>query len=135
MCDEEFEKYFEEETKKQFFSFEHGGEAIKIIMNDDYFGLVLDRIKRLESKIKMLENSKNNIMQNENEYEVKVNCTRMNKLSYNWIVSDDTIQLTNSIELVPCSGIYREDFRKLMEITEKNNFEVVFRRIGNSKNE
>lgn len=54
MCDEEFNKYFEEETNKQTFRIEMD-EPMKIIINYDYYSLLLKKLERLESKVRTLE--------------------------------------------------------------------------------
>lgn len=54
MCDEEFNKYFEEETNKQTFKIKME-EPMKLIINYDYYFLLLKKIERLESKVKMLD--------------------------------------------------------------------------------
>lgn len=53
MCDEEFNKYFEEETSKQTFKIKME-EPMKLIINYDYYFLLLKKLERLESKVKML---------------------------------------------------------------------------------
>lgn len=52
MCDEEFNKYFEEETNKQTFKIKME-EPMKLIINYDYYFLLLKKLERLESKVKM----------------------------------------------------------------------------------
>ena len=54
MCDEEFNKYFEEETNKQTFKIKIE-EPMKLIINYDYYFLLLKKLERLESKVKMLD--------------------------------------------------------------------------------
>lgn len=53
MCDEEFNKYFEEETNKQIFKIKME-EPMKLIINYDYYFLLLKKLERLESKVKIL---------------------------------------------------------------------------------
>ena len=53
MCDEEFNKCFEEETSKQTFKIKME-EPMKLIINYDYYFLLLKKLERLESKVKML---------------------------------------------------------------------------------
>ena len=59
MCDEEFNKYFEDETNKQTFQIKMG-EPMKLVINYDYYFLMLKKIERLESKLKIEKNAKEN---------------------------------------------------------------------------
>lgn len=68
MCDEEFNKYFEEETNKQTFKIKME-EPMKLIINYDYYFLLLKKLERLESKVKMLDELlKSKGKENDDEY-------------------------------------------------------------------
>ena len=49
MSDEEFDKYFEEETNKQIFKIKIEN-TMKVIVDIDYYSLLLKKIERLENK-------------------------------------------------------------------------------------
>lgn len=71
MCDEEFNKYFEEETNKQTFNIKME-EPMKLIINYDYYFILLKKLERLESKAKMLEKYKDDYKRMKDNFDVKV---------------------------------------------------------------
>lgn len=71
MCDEEFNKYFEEETNKQIFKIKMD-EPMKLIINYDYYFLLLKKVERLESKIKTLEKYKDDYKRMKDNFDAKV---------------------------------------------------------------
>lgn len=71
ICDEEFNKYFEEETNKQTFKIKME-EPMKLIINYDYYFILLKKIERLESKVKMLEKYKDDYKRMKDNFDAKV---------------------------------------------------------------
>ena len=71
ICDEEFNKYFKEETNKQTFKIKME-EPMKLIINYDYYFLLLKKLERLESKLKMLEKYKDDYKRMKDNFDSKV---------------------------------------------------------------